>query len=123
MPENENNNIFAPLRDRSNLMIADNIIKENPILGTVKQLLDVMKDVDIRKLFSDLLDKLTDKDFYNKLFNALKEYIEDHPWQVAMFVIGVILMTNPIGLLGFGTLGPVAGAFFLIRSETRYVTN
>ena len=62
---------------------------------------------DLQRLIDQLLSTLTDRQFYNGLFNALKAHIKAHPWSMAFF-IGIVLLCNPLAMAGFGALGPVA---------------
>ena len=71
---------------------------------------------DLQRLINQLLSTLTDRQFYNGLFNALKAHIKAHPWRTAFFIIGVILLCNPLAMVGFGSLGPVAGKFMVSSS-------
>ena len=90
---------------------------DRPLVQAVVTLLDrISTKADLQRLINQLMTTLTDSQFYNGLFNALKAHIEAHPWQTAFFIIGVILMCNPLAMMGFGSLGPVAGEFMVSSS-------
>ena len=85
---------------------------DQPLVGAVVSLLDTIAAkavTDLQRLVNQLLSKLTDRQFYNGLFNALKAHVEAHPWSTAFFIIGIVLLCNPLAMAGFGSLGPVAG--------------
>lgn len=96
--------------------IQSNLIQ--PLVWAVVSLYNIIANADyqyLMALINQFLSTITDPQFYNGLFNALKAYIEAHPWQTAaltaLFVIGVILLCNPLAMIGFGALGPTAGRF------------
>ena len=60
---------------------------------------------------NELLGTLTNRRFYVGLPNALKAHAVAHPWATTFSVIGLVVMCNPLGIAGFGALGPVAGKF------------
>ena len=71
---------------------------------------------DPQRHISQLMSTLIDPQFYIGLFNAIKAYIEAHPWLTAFFIIGIIILFNPLALVGFGALGPIAGKFMIFSS-------
>ena len=84
--------------------------ESNALVRAIVALLDkIAAKADLQRLINELLSTLTDRAFYNALLNGLKAHIEAHPWQTAFFVTGIILMCNPLAMVGFGSLGPVAG--------------
>ena len=86
----------------------------NPLVKAVISLLDkISAKVDLQRLMSQLLGTLTNRQFYDALFNALKTHVKDHPWTTAFFVVGLVIMCNPLAIAGFGASGPVAGKFTL----------
>ena len=96
-----------------NTFIQSNLVR--PLVWTVVSLL-AAKD-DLQLLISQSLSTLTDSQFYIGFFNVSKAYIDDHPWQTTFFVIiiiiGIILLCNPLVMIGFGVLGPIAGKFIV----------
>ncbi|KAF8242548.1 hypothetical protein K440DRAFT_664674 [Wilcoxina mikolae CBS 423.85] len=64
----------------------------------------------IRKLFDKLIATATDPEFYRALFHVVINHVKEHPWQAGIITVGLVLILNPIGLAGFGALGPVAGS-------------
>jgi hypothetical protein len=81
-----------------------------PLVRAVVSLLDkIAAKVDLQRLINQLLAKLTDHQFYNGLFNALKAHVEAHPWPTAFLIVGIVLLCNPLTMAGFGSLGPIAG--------------
>lgn len=92
--------------------IQSNLVQ--PLVWAVVSLLAAKEDLQL--LISQLLSTLTDPQLYIGLFNAPKAYIEAHPWQTTFFVIiiiGIILLCNPLVMMGFGSLGPMAGKFMV----------
>ena len=90
---------------------------DQPLVRAVVSLLDkISAKADLQRLINQLMSTLTDSQFYNGLFNALKAHIKAHPWQTAFFIVGVILLCNPLAMVGFGSLGPVAGKFMVSSS-------
>ena len=86
----------------------------NPLVRAVVSLLDIISaKVDLQRLMNELLGTLTDRHFYDGLFNALKAHVEAHPWTTTFFVVGLVIMCNPLAIAGFGALGPVAGKIIL----------
>jgi hypothetical protein len=93
-----------------------------PLVGAVVSLLDkIAAKADLQRLIGQLLSTLADPHFYNGLFNALKAHVEAHPWHTAFFIIGVILMCNPLAMAGFRPLGPVAGEFMVFVSPLPFL--
>ena len=85
-----------------------------PLVQAVASLLDrIRAKADLQRFISQLLYKLTDRQLYIGLVNALKACIKAHPWATAFFIIGLIIMFNPLAIIGFGALGPVAGKFMV----------
>jgi hypothetical protein len=68
-----------------------------------------MSKEDARRLIEQLLSTLADTQFYMELVDSLKAHIEAHPWATAFFIVGVMMMCNPVAIAGFGSLGPIAG--------------
>jgi hypothetical protein len=90
---------------------------DQPFVRALVSLLDkIAAKADLQRLISQLLSTLTDPQLYIALVNALKAHIEAHPWATAFFIIGVILMVNPLAWAGFGSLGPVAGKIMVSSS-------
>ncbi|KAF9002628.1 hypothetical protein BDZ89DRAFT_1121141 [Hymenopellis radicata] len=58
----------------------------------------------------ELIRAMVRGEVYRRIFAAFGSYIVAHPWQVAGFVIGIVLIANPLALAGFGALGPVVGS-------------
>jgi hypothetical protein len=56
-----------------------------------------------------MTETIKDPEFWKAVYHALKNHVKEHPWQCAFLIIAIVLMCNPIGLAGFGALGPVAG--------------
>ncbi|KIM83487.1 hypothetical protein PILCRDRAFT_819102 [Piloderma croceum F 1598] len=86
---------------------------DQPLVGAVVSLLDTIAAkaaADLQRLINQLLSKLTDRQFYDGLFNALKAHVEAHPWPTAFLIVGIVLLCNPLAMAGFGSLGPVAGS-------------
>jgi len=82
-----------------------------PLVRAVVSLLDkIAAKVDLQRLINQLLAKLTDHQFYNGLFNALKAHVEAHPWPTAFLIVGIVLLCNPLTMAGFRSLGPIAGS-------------
>jgi hypothetical protein len=85
-----------------------------PFVRAVVSLLDtIAAKADLQRLINQLLSTLTDRQLYNGLSNALKAHVEAHPWSTAFFIIGIVLLCNPLAMAGFGSLGPVAGKFMV----------
>ena len=82
---------------------------DHPLVRAVVSLLDKIAKADLQRFISQLVSTLTDPQLHIGLVDALKAHIEAHPWATAFFIIGVILMVNPLAMAGFGSLGPVAG--------------
>ncbi|KAK2466598.1 hypothetical protein APHAL10511_000856 [Amanita phalloides] len=105
---------FNDLRDQDIHVLVSTFIQSNggqPLVRAVVSLLDtIATKVDLHRLIKLLLSTLTDHQFYAGLFNALKVHIEAHPWSTAFFIIGMVLLCNPLAMAGFGSLGPVAGS-------------
>ena len=86
----------------------------HPLVQDIVSHLDrIAAKADLQRLIAQLLSTLTDRQFYDGLTIALKTHIEAHPWQTAFFVIGIVLLCNPLTMAGFGSLGPVAGKFMV----------
>ena len=108
------------LRDVQNLNIdtlVTTFIQSNlgdPLVRAVVSLLDTISaKVDLQRLMNELLGTLTDHQFYVGLLDALKAHVKAHPWTTTFFVVGLVVMCNPLAIAGFGALGPVAGKFIL----------
>src|SRR5690606_7575718 len=48
---------------------------------------------------------------------ALEEHVKNYPLQTALFTSGVVLLANPLTVVGFGGMGPVAGTTFFRPSD------
>ncbi|KAK2466601.1 hypothetical protein APHAL10511_000859 [Amanita phalloides] len=105
---------FDDLRNQDIHTLVSTFIQSNggqPLVRAVVSLLDtIAAKVDLHRLINQLLSTLTDHQFYAGLFNSLKVHIEAHPWPTAFFIIGLVLLCNPLAMAGFGSLGPVAGS-------------
>jgi hypothetical protein len=48
-----------------------------------------------------------------RVAKAVMEFIKAHPWELlgslTFIVLGIVLIANPLALIGFGSLGPIAG--------------
>jgi hypothetical protein len=75
-------------------------------------ILSELRKFNLRDLFNKLIATATDPEFYRALFRAVINHIKAHPYQTIFIVVGLVLILNPVGLAGFGALGPVAGTFF-----------
>jgi len=102
------------LRNQDIYALVSAFIQSNagqPLVRAVVSLLDkIAVKTDLQHLINQLLSTLADHQLYNGLFNALKEHLEAHPWPTAFFIVGVVLLCNPLAMAGFGSLGPVAGS-------------
>ena len=76
---------------------------------STQQALRVIPHLEMQTLSRKLLELVKDATIRNKILKALERSITDHPWNTAFIVVGVVLMINPLNILGFGALGPVAG--------------
>ncbi|TFK64035.1 hypothetical protein BDN72DRAFT_846989 [Pluteus cervinus] len=87
--------------------------KDNPVVMAVVSLLNAIQAKflpDLTRFTAELISTLSDRQFYLNLYRAIEDHIRTHPWATAFFVIGVIMMCNPIAAIGFGQMGPVAGS-------------
>jgi hypothetical protein len=76
---------------------------QSPVLAFVRRI------VKVEHFISYLLNQITNVVFRNRIMRLLGQYIKDHPYQTAFFIVGLVLVINPLALAGFGALGPVAG--------------
>jgi hypothetical protein len=48
-----------------------------------------------------------------RVAKALMELIKAHPWKffgsLTFIIVGIVLIANPLAMVGFGALGPIAG--------------
>ncbi|TFK64032.1 hypothetical protein BDN72DRAFT_846986 [Pluteus cervinus] len=64
----------------------------------------------LNQLTTGLISTLTDRQFYMHLYTIVEEHVRAHPWATASLVAGLIMVCNPIAMMGFGQIGPVAGS-------------
>ncbi|KAI5810426.1 hypothetical protein BZA77DRAFT_327963 [Pyronema omphalodes] len=103
---------FRELRTSNPEEIINAYIAANPgpLTAAIRTTLDALGHIDIRPVIRKIIDTLTDADFREQFLEAIKVRIETHPWHTGFFVIGVVLLANPLATVGFGSLGPVAGS-------------
>lgn len=74
----------------------------------------------VKDFFEKVVGFLSDPDFARRAMETIMsfgikfggatwEYVKAHPYQVAFFILAIILIANPVALAGFGAYGPVAG--------------
>jgi len=103
------------LRNQDILALVTHFVRScasQPLIGAVVSLLDkISADLaDFQRLIDQLIFTLTDTQFQEGLLHAIEAHVKAHPWQTAFFIIGIVLMCNPLAMVGFGSLGPVAGS-------------
>jgi hypothetical protein len=114
--------LFRDLRESDPRAMVDGFIRSNSSVTTtaISSFLTTMNSDGQRGLIQQLINTLVDSEFRDRLTLALKLHIQNHPWQTEFFVVGIVLMCNPLAIAGFGSLGPVAGK--LRHFDARYVT-
>jgi len=65
----------------------------------------------LQQVVDKVISTVKDPEFYRAVFYAIINHVKEHPYQTAFIIIALVLILNPIGLAGFGALGPVAGKF------------
>jgi hypothetical protein len=119
--DDELSSYFRPQDPRA---IVEAFVRDYP--GPMTNLMKILSTINhykLRDLIKRLINTFADSVFRNRLLRALKHHIATHPWQTAFFVIGIVLICNPIALVGFGALGPVAGKLLSKLSWTGVTTN
>jgi hypothetical protein len=119
--DDELSSYFRPQDPRA---IVEAFVRDYP--GPMTNLMKILSTINhykLRDLIKRLINTFADSVFRNRLLRALKHHIATHPWQTAFFVIGIVLICNPIALAGFGALGPVAGKLLSKLSWTGVTTN
>ncbi|KAF8154002.1 hypothetical protein B0H34DRAFT_676873 [Crassisporium funariophilum] len=103
---------FRVLQNRNPKHIVDAFVQHNPdpISSDIITALTHLSNIDLRDLIKQLIETIIDPIFKNQFFLAIKLHAENHPLQTAFIVIGIVLMCNPLGMAGFGSLGPVSGS-------------
>jgi hypothetical protein len=111
--------VFRNLTNQNIQSVVDTFIRNNPgqITTAISNVLTAMNNQGLRDLVDRLIKTITDNVFRSRLMNALKFHIENHPWQTAFFVVGIILIINPLAVVGFGSLGPTAGKLFIVAND------
>jgi hypothetical protein len=111
--------LFRNLRNQNTQNVVDTFIGNNsgPTTTAISTFLTAMNSQGLRDLVDRLINTLRDSVFRSRLFNALKDHIKNHPWQTAFFVVGIILMINPLAVVGFGSLGPIAGKLLVVANS------
>jgi hypothetical protein len=119
--DDELSSYFRPQDPRA---IVEAFVRGYP--GPMTNLMKILSTINhykLRDLIKRLINTFADSVFRNRLLRALKHHIATHPWQTAFFVVGIVLICNPIALAGFGALGPVAGKLLSKLSWTGVATN
>ncbi|KIY62806.1 hypothetical protein CYLTODRAFT_494402 [Cylindrobasidium torrendii FP15055 ss-10] len=65
---------------------------------------------DLRRFTDQFLHMLQSKDLRDRILQVLVDIVNNDATKVALFILGAILIANPVGLVGFGAAGPVAGS-------------
>ncbi|RPA74172.1 hypothetical protein BJ508DRAFT_418747 [Ascobolus immersus RN42] len=82
----------------------------NELTKQISNLLSAIAEPEkIREFIKELVSTISDAAFRERILHSLEEHIKNYPWQTAFFTAGVVLLANPLNVLGFGELGPVAG--------------
>ncbi|KAF8242547.1 hypothetical protein K440DRAFT_590710 [Wilcoxina mikolae CBS 423.85] len=103
---------FRDLRGQNPQHIIDAFTQANsgPITNAIATSLGALSHIDLRALTERLINTLSDREFRDQFLRAITQHIKNHPYQTAFLVVGVILLMNPLAIIGFGSLGPVAGS-------------
>jgi di/tricarboxylate transporter len=88
-----------------------------PLTAAIRATLGTLSHIDIRAMIRKIIDTITDADFRRQFLEAIKVWIETHPWHTAFLIVGIVLLANPLAIAGFGALGPVAGREFQLLSS------
>jgi hypothetical protein len=104
---------FRDLRGQNPQHIIDAFSRANPgpVTNAITASLGALSHMELRSLIERLISTLSDSEFRNQFLRAITQHIRNHPYQTAFIVVGVILLMNPLALVGFGSLGPVAGEY------------
>lgn len=74
--------------------------------------------VNTSELIQQIISSIISIEKQNAILAAVKNFIKEHPYITAASAVGlilaIVLMANPVGLAGFGTLGPVAGTIHFL---------
>ncbi|CCX16664.1 Protein of unknown function [Pyronema omphalodes CBS 100304] len=81
-----------------------------PLTAAISTALSALSHIDIRVMIRKIIDTITDADFRKQFLEAIKVWIETHPWHTGFLIVGIVLLANPLAIAGFGALGPVAGS-------------
>ncbi|KAF8067989.1 hypothetical protein FPV67DRAFT_1167946 [Lyophyllum atratum] len=86
----------------------------NAITRDIARNMDValtsMSKAQVQTLLNNILDVIRDEVLRGRFLKVLGVYSKENPWKCAFFVLGIALMLNPLSLMGFGALGPIAGS-------------
>lgn len=93
----------------SSRVAASTVVTEN-----MHNMLRALTSTDFNQRLLALIQAMLRGQAYQRVFKAFGAYIVAHPWQVAGLIIGTVLIANPLALAGFGAMGPVAGALYLV---------
>lgn len=81
------------------------------MVSEIKNILKAMNVDQLKSLTKGLIATLPDTVSQKNLLLALNEHIKNHLFNTAFFVVGIVLLRNPLALAGFGALGPAAVKF------------
>ncbi|PPR01260.1 hypothetical protein CVT24_006024 [Panaeolus cyanescens] len=88
------------------------------ILNIKQAVDDFLKDHGSDEQISSVTKALRhDEDFHRSIIDTIGTYVQEHPFETALYIIsvvlilaGLVLICNPVSVARFGALGPVAGS-------------